>query len=138
MTCRAALLALALAACEVRPETLASWTVTIRPPEGQDEVLEAARDVAASRGCRPPWGGWVTWVPWAACGVDAWSGCSPATTVGAWAVVVYRPRATETALAYELGHYVSAMCGYGWEDHGTELDAWASEVNAEAARRMGR
>ncbi len=135
MVARLALLA--LLACDVRPEAPDSWTVTVRPPKGQQEVLDSARDVAAAMGCAPTWGGWITWVPWAACGVDNWSGCAPATTTGAWAVVVYRQNATDSALAYELGHFVSRECGLGWEDHGPELDEWSAKVNQLARERIG-
>lgn len=123
---------LALAAC-VRPPDPTTWTVTVAPPDGQQAVLDAARDVAAGMGCEPTWGGWIEWraAPFDCGGVLA-SGCSPITTAGAYAIVVYQPRAADTALAYELGHYVSAECGFGWADLGPELDAWAATVNTKA------
>lgn len=101
------------------------------PAEGADLVLAAAERLAPCDDVR--WRGVVSWSdePFPCGAVPAANGCDD----GGGCALALRVRrlepATRSALAHEIGHYVSDACGLGWGEDGAE--AWGRAVN-EAAR----
>lgn len=101
------------------------------PAEGADLVLAAAERLAPCDDVR--WRGTVTWTEESfACGATLANGCDD----GGGCALAIRVRrlepASRSALAHEIGHYVSDSCALGWGE--SEAESWGQRVNEQAGR----